>query len=350
MAFVNYNNKEITVKIVYYGPPLSGKTTCLQYIYNNKEFKKKGKIITLDTDGDRTLFFDFLPIEIRKLRDYSIKMQIYTVQGQVRDEITRKLVLQGADGVVFVADSQGVMQEQNISSLKNLKEDLKANKISFAEIPLIFQYNKRDLREILPIEVLNKDLNPDNKPFFATIGTSGENLFEALHTIMKMGIIYLRIKLPVFHNDATNDFSEAKTKPSLLNKKPHKGLFGIEELDLSMDVKLEAATKADTLMAEKEELQARDYISTDRYHEGRDSLLKAIGYDAARKKRLDEEFGFLFDFSNTPEKDEINWGRKQEQINWRRQVWKIISTYNSFQLESISDALIIESKQKQKKR
>ncbi|MCX6578875.1 MAG: GTPase domain-containing protein [Candidatus Aminicenantes bacterium] len=216
MAFVNYNNKEITVKIVYYGPALSGKTTCLQYTYNSKEYKKKGKLITLDTDGDRTLFFDFLPIEIGKLGDYAIKMQLYTVPGQVAYDTTRKLVLQGSDGVVFVADSQVVMREQNISSLKNLRENLKANKISFAEIPLILQYNKRDLREILPVEVLNRDLNPDNKPFFATIGTTGDNVLEALHTIMKMVIIYLKNKLTVFQKDKTVMFSREEATDTII--------------------------------------------------------------------------------------------------------------------------------------
>ncbi len=216
MAFVNYNNKEITVKIVYYGPALSGKTTCLQYTYNSKEYKKKGKLITLDTDGDRTLFFDFLPIEIGKLGDYAIKMQLYTVPGQVAYDTTRKLVLQGSDGVVFVADSQVVMREQNISSLKNLKENLKANKISFAEIPLIYQYNKRDLREILPVDVLNRDLNPDNKPFFATVGTTGDNVLEALHTIMKMVIIYLKNKLTVFQKDKTVMFSREEATDTII--------------------------------------------------------------------------------------------------------------------------------------
>ena len=117
MAFVNYNNREITVKIVYYGPALSGKTTCLKEIFKNTEFKKKGKLITLDTDGDRTLFFDFLPIEIGKLGDYSIKVQLYTVPGQVAYNTTRKLVLQGSDGIVFVADSQIEMREKNIITL-----------------------------------------------------------------------------------------------------------------------------------------------------------------------------------------------------------------------------------------
>ncbi|MCK4835550.1 MAG: GTPase domain-containing protein [Candidatus Aminicenantes bacterium] len=207
MAFVNYNNKEITVKIVYYGPALSGKTTCLKYIYSNHEFGNKGKLITLDTDGDRTLFFDFLPIEIGKLGDYSIKIQLYTVPGQVSYDTTRKLVLQGSDGIVFVADSQVTLREQNLESFNNMKKNLELNNISASEIPVIFQYNKRDLKEILPIEELNKDLNPENKSFFPTIATTGENILEALHSSMKMVIIYLKNKLSVFQKDKTVMFS-----------------------------------------------------------------------------------------------------------------------------------------------
>ena len=207
MAFVNYNNKEITVKIVYYGPALSGKTTCLKYIYSSNEFSNKGKLITLDTDGDRTLFFDFLPIEIGKLGDYSIKIQLYTVPGQVSYDTTRKLVLQGADGIVFVADSQMAMRDQNIESFNNMKKNLELNKISAAEIPILFQYNKRDLKEILPVDELNRDLNPENKPFLPTIATTGENIIESLQTSMKMVIIYLKNKLSVFQKDKTVMFS-----------------------------------------------------------------------------------------------------------------------------------------------
>jgi len=207
MAFVNYNNKEITVKIVYYGPALSGKTTCLKHIYTSKKFKKKGKLITLDTDGDRTLFFDFLPIEIGKLGDYQIKMQLYTVPGQVSYDTTRKLVLQGADGIVFVADSQVVMADQNIESFENLKVNLELNNISYAEIPIIIQYNKRDLREILPLDDLNKEINPENRPSFPTVATNGENVIESLHAIMKMVIIYLKNRLSIFQKDKTVMFS-----------------------------------------------------------------------------------------------------------------------------------------------
>jgi signal recognition particle receptor subunit beta len=231
MAFVNYNNKEITVKIVYYGPALSGKTTCLKYIYESGEYRKKGKLITLDTDGDRTLFFDFLPIEIGKLGDYAIKIQLYTVPGQVAYNTTRKLVLQGSDGIVFVADSQVVMREQNVDSFKNLRDNLKANNIPFEETPLIFQFNKRDLKETVPIDILNKDLNPENKAFFPTVGTSGENVLEGLHSIMKMVLMHLKNKLTIFQKDKTVMFSrdEITDAMSLESKTQKKTIIPLEE-------------------------------------------------------------------------------------------------------------------------
>lgn len=261
MAFVNYNNKEITVKIVYYGPGLSGKTTCLQYTYSSKEYRKKGKLITLDTDGDRTLFFDFLPIEIGKLGDYSIKMQLYTVPGQVAYDTTRKLVLQGSDGVVFVADSQVVLREQNIASLQNLKDNLKANKIYFEELPLIFQFNKRDLKEILPIEVLNKDLNPDNNPFFPTIGTTGENVLEALHAIMKMVIIYLKNKHSIFQKDKTVMFSREEATDTVTAPKNVRGIkMEAKNFDKSdEDTEKEDLFELENVIMEEEPVKVGDF-------------------------------------------------------------------------------------------
>ena len=225
MAFVNYNNKEITAKIVYYGPALSGKTTCLRYIFNCDEIENKGKLITLDTDGDRTLFFDFLPLEIGKLGNYSIKIQLYTVPGQVAYDTTRKLVLQGADGVVFVADSQVVMREQNIESFTNLKKNLKLNNLQFDKIPLVFHFNKRDLKEILPINSLNKDLNPDNKSFFPTVATSGENVLESLYAIIKLVIMHLKNQLSIFQKDKTIMFSREEITSSTPKPEDNKVVF-----------------------------------------------------------------------------------------------------------------------------
>ncbi len=232
MAFVNYNNKEITAKIVYYGPALSGKTTCLRYIFNSDEVENKGKLITLDTDGDRTLFFDFLPMEIGKLGNYSIKIQLYTVPGQVAYDTTRKLVLQGADGVVFVADSQMVMREQNTESFTNLKKNLKLNNLQFDKMPLIYQFNKRDLKEILPITALNKDLNPDNKSFFPTVATTGENVLEGLHAIIKLVIMHLKNQLSIFQKDKTVMFS----REEITSSTPKPGEKRVALKDLAEDI------------------------------------------------------------------------------------------------------------------
>ena len=247
MAFVNYNNKEITAKIVYYGPALSGKTTCLRWIYNCHEIDNKGKLITLDTDGDRTLFFDFLPLKIGKLGNYSIKIQLYTVPGQVAYDTTRKLVLQGADGVVFVADSQVIIRDQNIESLINLKKNLKLNNLAFEEIPLIYQFNKRDLKEILPVDTLNRDLNPDHKSSFPTVATSGENVLDGLYAIIKMVIINLKNKLSLFQKDKTVMFS----REEITSTTPK----GNEEKDEPEEL-IDGAIKADTEEEEVFELSS----------------------------------------------------------------------------------------------
>jgi len=159
MALFNYATKEITLKIVYYGPGLSGKTTNLQHLHTVLNPETKGKLLSLSTEADRTLFFDFLPIELGKIRDFSIRFQLYTVPGQVRYNATRKVVLKGADAVVFVADSQKDMREQNIESFENMRENLNSNNINPDAIPIILQYNKRDLKNILRIEEIDHDLN-----------------------------------------------------------------------------------------------------------------------------------------------------------------------------------------------
>jgi mutual gliding-motility protein MglA len=160
MALFNYATKEITLKIVYYGPGLSGKTTNLQHLHDSLNPETKGKLLSLSTESDRTLFFDFLPVHLGRIRDFSIRFQLYTVPGQVRYNATRKVVLKGADAVIFVADSQTEMKDQNIESLDNMYENLNANNINPDEISIILQYNKRDLKDILTIDELDSDLNP----------------------------------------------------------------------------------------------------------------------------------------------------------------------------------------------
>ncbi len=186
MALINYPLKEMTIKIVYYGPGLSGKTTSLKYIYNKLPDKKKGKIVTLSTEGDRTFFFDFLPISAGKIGNFNTRIQLYTVPGQVFYERIRRMVLQGTDGIVFVADSQESALEANKESLSSLYKNLKVNNIEVDKIPIIFAYNKRDLPHILPVSVLNKELNPNNYPFFETSAITGEGVMETLYKAIEL--------------------------------------------------------------------------------------------------------------------------------------------------------------------
>lgn len=191
MPFINFSKDEIQCKIVYYGAGFCGKTTNLQYIYNHMSDDTKGKMVSIDTRGDRTLFFDFLSLNLGKIRGFDIRVQLYTVPGQVHYDATRKLVLKGVDGVVFVADSLKVQRKKNIESLINLAKNLAEKGISIRTIPLVIQYNKRDLdetdSEILPIEVLEKDLNSMLKvPSFPASAIKGIGVFETLREISKL--------------------------------------------------------------------------------------------------------------------------------------------------------------------
>ncbi|GAB4258814.1 MAG: hypothetical protein Kow0054_22280 [Deferrisoma sp.] len=186
MAIFNYAARELTAKIVYYGPGLSGKTTSIQYIHSRISPKNRGKLVSLATETDRTLFFDFFPVDFGTVGGFRVKFNFYTVPGQVFYNTTRKLVLKGADGVVFVADSQPGMMEQNLESLENLKENLKAHGIDWETVPFVIQYNKRDIPGALPIEELRRHLNPRGVPDFATTATTGEGIMEAMKTICKM--------------------------------------------------------------------------------------------------------------------------------------------------------------------
>jgi small GTP-binding protein len=194
MALFNYATKEITLKIVYYGPGLSGKTTNLQYLHSVLDTSSKGKLLSLSTEADRTLFFDFLPVELGKIKDFSIRFQLYTVPGQVRYNATRRIVLKGADAVIFVADSQREMREQNVESLDNMRENLLANNIDLGEIPVVFQYNKRDLKDIASIEELDSDLNTHNYPVVESIAIDGTGVEEAFKLISRLLLQYISKK------------------------------------------------------------------------------------------------------------------------------------------------------------
>lgn len=183
MALFNYTAKEITLKVVYYGPGFSGKTTNLQHLHTILPSDTRGKLISLTTEADRTLFFDFLPVDIGKIKDFNIRFQLYTVPGQVRYNATRRLVLKGADAVVFVADSQPEMKEQNIESFSNMRENLTVNNINPDETPVVLQYNKRDVKNILSVDELNSDLNKDNFPFYEAVATEGKGVKETFEEI-----------------------------------------------------------------------------------------------------------------------------------------------------------------------
>jgi len=176
----------MTAKIVYYGPGLSGKTTSIQCIHSKISPKNKGKLVSLATETDRTLFFDFFPVEFGQIGGFKIKFNFYTVPGQVFYNTTRKLVLKGADGVVFVADSQRGMAEQNKESLQNLKENLKIHGIDWQSVPFIIQYNKRDLPGVMPVDEMRRNLNELGVPDFETTATNGDGIMEAMKVICKM--------------------------------------------------------------------------------------------------------------------------------------------------------------------
>jgi signal recognition particle receptor subunit beta len=186
MVSINYAFKEICCKIVFYGPGLSGKTTNLQYVHKKIPSPSRGELISLATDQDRTLYFDFLPVDIGKINGFSVKFQLYTVPGQVYYNATRKLVLRGVDGLVFVADSQRFKMDENIESYQNLEENLSEYRYDMATLPLVLQYNKRDLPDISSVDELENVLNPKSLPHFEAVATQGAGVFDTLRCISKL--------------------------------------------------------------------------------------------------------------------------------------------------------------------
>jgi signal recognition particle receptor subunit beta len=193
MSFINYGQREINCKIVYYGPGLCGKTTNLQYIYNKTNPEARGRqLIQLATETERTLYFDFLPLSLGEIRGFKTRFHLYTVPGQVFYEATRKLVLKGVDGVVFVADSQMARMEANIESVEDLRVNLTEYGFNLDRIPYIVQYNKRDLPTAVPVEELRKVLNPTNVPDFEATATTGVGVFDTLKAVAKLVLTELK--------------------------------------------------------------------------------------------------------------------------------------------------------------
>lgn len=186
MSLINYASREINCKIVYYGPGLGGKTTNIKYVYSKINPGTRGKLITLATELDRTLFFDFLPVDLGTIRGFKTRFHLYTVPGQVFYNASRKLILKGVDGLIFVADSQIERMEDNIDSIKNLHENLAVHSLKLDSIPFVLQYNKRDLPNISSIKELENAINHAQVPSFEAVAIHGTGVFETLKEVSKM--------------------------------------------------------------------------------------------------------------------------------------------------------------------
>jgi len=192
MSFINYSSREINCKIVYYGPGLCGKTTNLQYVYAKTNPEAKGKMISLATETERTLFFDFLPLSLGEIRGFKTRFHLYTVPGQVFYDASRKLILKGVDGVVFVADSQIERMEANIESLENLKVNLQEQGYDLNKIPFVVQYNKRDLPNVATVEELRRLLHPRTVPEYEAVAPTGVGVFDTLKAVAKLVLTELK--------------------------------------------------------------------------------------------------------------------------------------------------------------
>jgi signal recognition particle receptor subunit beta len=243
MVLFNYSTKELTAKVVYYGPGLCGKTTNLQYVYSSlPDQVKKGKMLSLATKTDRTLFFDFLPIELGTIRGMRTRIQLYTVPGQVFYNSTRKLVLKGADGVVFVADSQAKMIEANTESYRNLDENLKEMGIRIEEIPLVMQFNKRDLPNLASIEEMNTRINRHNAPFYEAVAMTGIGVEDTLKAITKLVLNNLSTKYRL--EDGAADRKGAPAAAPAATHAPARPAAAAPPEDRALDA-LEAAPRAE---------------------------------------------------------------------------------------------------------
>ncbi|PID80607.1 gliding-motility protein MglA [bacterium DOLJORAL78_65_58] len=185
MSLINYSSREINCKIVYYGPGLGGKTTNIQYVYEKLAPETKGKLVTLATEMDRTLFFDFLPLELGEVKGFKTRFHLYTVPGQVYYNASRKLILRGVDGLVFVADSSESRFDANIEALYNLHDNLKEYDLDLKEIPFVMQWNKRDMPDAIPVEELVEELNPEGYEHFDAVAVNGVGVFDTLKCVAK---------------------------------------------------------------------------------------------------------------------------------------------------------------------
>ncbi len=228
MVLFNYATREITAKIVYYGPGLCGKTTNLQFIYDSLPSNNKSKMLSLATKTDRTLFFDFLPLDLGKIRGMRTKLQLYTVPGQVYYNSTRQLVLKGADGIVFVADSQDFALDANLESMQNLEDNLKRQGVRIREIPLVMQYNKRDLPNALPVADIDREVNKLGAPKFESVATTGLGVEETLKGITQLVLAHLIKKYGLEGSEPVEREIQI-LNPTVPAERPHDSLWDDED-------------------------------------------------------------------------------------------------------------------------
>lgn len=224
MALVNHTTREINAKIVYYGPGLCGKTTNIHLIYHRIAPNQRGKLISLATETDRTLFFDFLPVELGTIKNYKVRFHLYTVPGQVFYNATRKLVLKGSDGVIFVADSQRAMLDANLESLANLRDNFSEQGVNLSDFPMVIQFNKRDLPDVLSIDELNSSLNPRNVPYYEAVATTGDGVLKTFTAVSKLVLQDMQ-RYPERHNFTLSDIAgnvEKRPEPAqdLMREEP----------------------------------------------------------------------------------------------------------------------------------
>jgi signal recognition particle receptor subunit beta len=234
MVLFNYATKEITAKIVYYGPGLCGKTTNLQFVYDSLPSNNKSKMLSLATKTDRTLFFDFLPLDLGKIRGMRTKLQLYTVPGQVYYNSTRQLVLKGADGIVFVADSQDHAIDANLESLQNLEDNLKRQGVRIREIPLVMQFNKRDLANALPVAELNAEVNKLGVPHFESVATNGLGVEETLKGVTQLVLQHLIKKYGLEGSEPLDREIQILNPTVIAEPRPHDSLW--DEDDPFVDI------------------------------------------------------------------------------------------------------------------
>jgi signal recognition particle receptor subunit beta len=257
MALVNHTTREINAKIVYYGPGLSGKTTNIHFIYHRISPSQRGKLISLATETDRTLFFDFLPVELGTIKNYKVRFHLYTVPGQVFYNATRKLVLKGADGVIFVADSQRTMLDANLESHRNLHDNFSEMGIDLSDFPVVLQYNKRDLPDVMTLDEMNSKLNPLNGAFYEAVAPRGDGVLKTFAAISKLVLQDMQ-KNPERHNFSVGDIvakteAEPRVPPAVLRapvQEPEPSLPGAPLVDAkpamaALEKKVDEGVKVD---------------------------------------------------------------------------------------------------------